>query len=119
MGIVRFTISDSVPLRSDPLQRTKLENQEIGLWVGALKITSTVLKGRSFTKILAPVLVTILWTSLVFSRKIIASTGLYRCCTPDASAPVVAINESPIGVRKKRLFWGAPLGTIKMGCQGY
>ena len=31
----------------------------------------------------------------MFSRKIITSTGFYRYCAPDASAPVVAINESP------------------------
>ena len=25
----------------------------------------------------------------------ITSAGFYRCCTPEASAPVVAINQSP------------------------
>ena len=34
--------------------------------------------------------------SLVFSRKIITSTGFYRYCAPDASAPVVVKNQSPI-----------------------
>ena len=47
---------------------------------------STVLKGRSCNQNLAPVVV-ILWHSLVFSRKMIASTNSYRC--PDAPAPVV------------------------------
>ena len=28
-------------------------------------------------------------TALVFSRKIITSTGFYQCCAPGASAPVV------------------------------
>ena len=30
-----------------------------------------------------------LWNSLAFSRKIITSTGFYRCCALDAPAPVV------------------------------
>ena len=42
----------------------------------------------------APVLVIISGKSLAFSRKIIASTGFYRYCAPDASAPVVVINWS-------------------------
>ena len=33
----------------------------------------------------------------MFSRKIITSTGFYRCCAPSASAPVMVINESPTG----------------------
>ena len=33
--------------------------------------------------------------SLVFSRKIIASIGFYRCYAPGASAPVVVKNQSP------------------------
>ena len=45
---------------------------------------------------LAPVLVTNSGNSLEFSRKIIASTGFYRCCAPGASAPVVVKNQSPI-----------------------
>ena len=43
----------------------------------------------------APVLVIISGNSLVFSRKIITSTGFYRCCAPGASAPVVVKNQSP------------------------
>ena len=35
--------------------------------------------------------------SPVFSRKIITSTGFYRCCAPRASAPVVVKNQSPTG----------------------
>ena len=42
------------------------------------------------------VLVMISGTSLVFSRKFITRTGFYRCCTLDASAPVVVRNQSPI-----------------------
>ena len=38
---------------------------------------------------LAAVLVIISGNSLVFSRKIITSTGFYRCCAAGASAPVV------------------------------
>ena len=45
---------------------------------------------------LAPVLVIILGKSLVFYRKIITSTGFYRYCASEASAPVVVINHSPI-----------------------
>ena len=44
---------------------------------------------------LAPVLVIISENFLVFSRKIITSTGFYRCCAPGASAPVVVKHRSP------------------------
>ena len=46
--------------------------------LGTLKIASTVLKGFESHKILAPVLVIISGNSLVFSRKIIASTDFYQ-----------------------------------------
>ena len=52
-------------------------------------------EGQKFNENLAPVLVIISGNSLVFSRKIITSAGFYRHCAPDASAPVVVINESP------------------------
>ena len=55
--------------------------------------TST--EGQKLHENLAPVLVIISGKSLVFSRKIITSTGFYRYCAPDASAPVVVINQSP------------------------
>ena len=56
---------------------------------GDLKITSTSTERRKRRQNLAPVLVIISGNSLVFSRKIITSTGFYRCCAPSASAPVV------------------------------
>ena len=52
-------------------------------------------EAQKFHDNLVPVLVMISRNSLVFSRKIITSAGFYRCCAPDASAPVVVINESP------------------------
>ena len=64
--------------------------------LGTSKITSTSTEGQKLHENLAPVLVIISGKSLVFSRKIITSTGFYRYCAPDASAPVVVINESPI-----------------------
>ena len=67
-----------------------------GIHFGAWKITSTSTEGQKLHENLAPVLVIISGKSLVFSRKIITSTGFYRYCAPDASAPVVVINESPI-----------------------
>ena len=57
--------------------------------VGDLKITSTSTERQKRCQILAPVLVIISGNSLVFSRKIITSTGFYRCCAPGTSAPVV------------------------------
>ena len=59
------------------------------------KITSTSTEGQTLHENLAPVLVIISEKSLVISRKIITSTGFYWYCAPDASAPVVVINESP------------------------
>ena len=63
--------------------------------LGDLKITSTSTERQERSQNLAPVLVIISGSSLVFSRKIITSTGFYRCCAPDASAPVVLKNQSP------------------------
>ena len=66
------------------------------LCLGDLKITSTALKGQNATKIQHQYcLVIISVNSLVFSRKIIASTSFYWCCASDASAPVVVKNQSP------------------------
>ena len=53
-------------------------------------------EGQKLHENSAPVLVIISGNSLVFSRKIITSTGFYRYCAADASAPVVVINQSPI-----------------------
>ena len=64
--------------------------------VGDLKITSASTERQKRSQNLAPVLVIISGNSLVFSRKIITSTGFYRCCAPGASAPVVVKNQSPI-----------------------
>ena len=63
--------------------------------LGDLKITSTSPERQKRSGNLAPVLVIISGNSLVFSRKIITSTGFYRCCAPGASAPVVVKNQSP------------------------
>ena len=71
--------------------------------IGDQKFTSTtVLKGKNVAKIFAPVLVIILWNSLVFPRKILTSTEFYRRCAPDAPAPVVVKNQSP---KKRSLFY--------------
>ena len=52
-------------------------------------------EGQKLHENSAPVLVIISGNSLVFSRKIITSTGFYRYCAADASAPVVVINQAP------------------------
>ena len=72
-----------------------------GLGFGTLisetkKLPVPVLKGKKRSQSLAPVLVIISGNSLVFSRKIITSTGFYRCCAAGASAPVVVKIQSPI-----------------------
>ena len=61
---------------------------------GLCQYNSTERQKRS--QILAPALVIVSGNSLVFSRKIITSTGFYRYCAPGASAPVVVKNQSPI-----------------------
>ena len=66
--------------------------------LGDIKITSTSTERQKRSQNLAPVLIMIYGNSLVFSRKIITSTGLYRCCAPGASAPVVVKNQTPISV---------------------
>ena len=52
-------------------------------------------EGQKVDENLAPVQVIISGHSLVFSKKIITSTGFHQHCAPDASAPAVVINESP------------------------
>ena len=64
---------------------------------GDLQITSASTERQKRSQNLAPVLEIIPGNSLVFSRKIITSTGFYRCCAPGASAPVVVKNRSPMG----------------------
>ena len=60
------------------------------------KLPIPELRGRNFMKFLSISTGNkFSGNSLVFSRKIITSTGFYRYCAPDASAPVVVINESP------------------------
>ena len=71
--------------------------------IGDLKITSTSTeRQKRRSQNLAPVLVITSGNSLVFSRKIITSTGFYWRCAPGASAPVVVKNQSPI---KMSLFY--------------
>ena len=66
-----------------------------GISFGDSKITSTSTERQERSQNLTPVLVIISGNSLVFSRKIITSTGFYRCCAAGASAPVVVKNQSP------------------------
>ena len=63
--------------------------------LGDIIITGTSTERQKRSQNLAPVLVIISGNSLVFSRKIINSSGFYRCCAPGASAPVVVKNQSP------------------------
>ena len=63
--------------------------------IGDLKITSTSTERQKRSQNLAPVLVIISGNSLAFSRKLITSTGFYRCCAHGTSAPVVVKNQSP------------------------
>ena len=86
--------------------------QQIALF-GDLRITSTSTERQKRSQNLAPVLVIISGKSLVFSRKIITSTDFYRYCAPDASAPVVVINQSPgSAVRMPR----RRLAKVKSSC---
>ena len=78
-------------------------NRHLMAHLGDLKITSTSTERQKRSQNLAPVLVIISGNSLVFSRKIITSTGFYRCCAPGASAPVVVKNQSPIPPQMKNL----------------
>ena len=50
--------------------------------IRSLKDCQYSAEGQKFHQNLAPVLVRILWNSLVFSRKIITSTDFYRYCAP-------------------------------------
>ena len=61
----------------------------------SLKNYQYSIEGQKFPENLAPVVAIISGNSLVFSRRIITSTGFYRYCAPGASAPVVAKNQSP------------------------
>ena len=65
---------------------------------GDLKITTTSTERQKRSQNLAPVLAILSGNSLVFSRKIITSTGFYRCsacCALGASAPVVVKKQAP------------------------
>ena len=81
-ALVIFTVADF------KFWRICLVNISVGM--------STSTEGQKLPENLAPVLVIISGKSLVFSRKMITSTGFYRYCAPVVSAPVVVINESPI-----------------------
>ena len=63
------------------------------------KMTSTGTERQKRSQNLAPVLVILSGNSLVFSRKIITSTGFCLCCAAGASAPVVVKYQSPRGSR--------------------
>ena len=62
------------------------------------------IEGHKFHQYLAPALVIISGHSLVFSRKIITSTGFLTVLRPDASAPVVVQNQSPTLSSLMRVF---------------
>ena len=78
------------------------------LSLGDKKITSASTERQKRSQNLAPVLVINSVNSLVFSRKIITSAGLYRCCTPGTSAPVVVKNLSHTPTSK------APPNTLSL-----
>ena len=82
--------------KSSPKRETFVAFPDKAFFFGDLKITSTSTERQKRSQNLAPVLLIISGKSLVFSRKIITSTDFYRYCAPDASAPVVVINQSPI-----------------------
>ena len=84
------------PSQKAPKVVPRRPNAQTALCSEPEKFTSTSTEGQKLHENLAPVLVIISGKSLVFSRKIITSTGFYRYCAPAASAPVVVINESPI-----------------------
>ena len=73
---------------------------------GDLKITSTSTERQKRSQNLAPVLVIISGNSLVFSRKIIASTGSYRCCAAAASnwGPKKSFNSKESSEHFPRIF---------------
>ena len=76
-----------------------------GVWLGDSKITTTSTERQKRSQNLAPVLVIISGNSLVFSKKIITSTGFHQCCAASASAPVVVKNQSPIGKKVTKKKW--------------
>ena len=91
------------------------------VYIGAWKITSTSTEGQKLHENLAPVLVITSGKSLVFSRKIITSTGFCRHCAPDASAPVVVINEFPsikISPPKNRRHKTGLWGEVRLSSLG-
>ena len=73
-------------------------NKHTQICTGDLKITSTGTERQKHSQNSAPVLVIISGNSLAFSRKIITSTGFYRCCAAGASALVVVKKQSPINL---------------------
>ena len=94
---------DALRLASQaPWEHNLLEHWSSTETLGDLKITSTSTERQKRSQNLAPVLVIFSAKSLVFSRKIITSTDFYRYCAPDASAPVVVINQSPTQILNER-----------------
>ena len=70
-------------------------------------------EGQKFHQNLAPVLVIILWNSLVFSRKIITSTDFYRYLRPrQASTSSGKKSVSHINEILPKLFWNCRLHPI-------
>ena len=69
-----------------------------------LKITSTSTERQKRSQNLAPVLVIVSGNFQVSSRKIITSTGYYRCCAPGASAPVVVKDQCLIYSKNTPVF---------------
>ena len=72
-------------VRKKKLQESEMLGSVSGLtnFSRSLKLpvqTEYSTEGQTLHQNLAPVLVMILWSSLVFSRKMISSTNCYRCC---------------------------------------
>ena len=82
-------VGPSKTLRAQRLKKFKIlkfsseiENFKRATHHRRVKITSASTERQKRSQNLAPVLVIISGNSLVFSRKIITSTGFYRCCAP-------------------------------------
>ena len=78
-------LSDAAAIRIRILRTSPLRNETAPISLkNILKNYQYSTEGQKLQENLAPVLVIISWKSLVFSRKIITSTGFYRHCGPDA-----------------------------------
>ena len=95
-------------LSHDPVGMHGLPRKGGSGWKKTKKMTSTSTERQKCSQNLAPVLATISANSLVFSRKIITSTGFYWCRAAGASAPV-EVKKSVS--HKQKLFGLVVLGA--------